>query len=196
MDASLLDPVMAHIVIQYERYDTERYDMLITPSAGGKVFVRLRSPVVGVSSCGIEPWPSQAHESLSTRALRSVVGCFFGEVEAKPRIVGVPDWKEVSLEVSVVRASRPNRLMLLSVVSDAPARGSFSHSNGSRVLRSDVVKLRPEDADAVYAVTRIALASQTIAVPEALEYETELAPPLSIVRSVPARPQPVIAAAA
>lgn len=196
MDESLLDPVMAHVVIQYERHDTERYDMLITPSADGKVFVRLRSPVVGVTCCGLEPWPSQAHENIATRAIRSVVGCFFGEVDAKPRIVGVPDWKEVSLEVSVVRGNQPNRLMLLSVVADAPARASFSHSNGSRMLRSVGVKLRPEDADAVYAVTRIALAGNALALADASEYETEPAPQLSIVRPAPARPVAVAAAAA
>lgn len=196
MDASLLDPVMAHIVIQYERYDTERYDMLITPSVGGHVFVRLRSPVVGVSSCRLDPWPGQRQEDLCARSIRSVIACFFGEVDAKPRIVGTPDWKEVSLEVSVVRGNRPSRLLLFSLVAHAPARASYSHSNASGVLRDDAISLRPEDADAVYAVTRVALASSPLALPEVLECETERAPSFRLVRPVAARPVAEIAAAA
>lgn len=197
MDASLLDPVMAHIVVQYERHATERYDMLITPSPAGKTFVRLRSPVVGVSCCQLESWPGQAREGVSTRAIRSVIGCFFGEVDAKPRIVGTPDWKEVSLEVSVVRASRPNRLLLLSVVAEAPTLGTCSHSNGARVLRNDAVKLKPEDADAVYAVTRLALASVSLAAAaEAIEVGPELVPPpLTVVRPLPVRPVAIAAVA-
>lgn len=163
MNVSLPTPLKAHIAVHYKRDIPEHYDLLISPVGAGEVCVRLRSPVVGETTCRLQPWPSQRNESIPMRAIRSVVGCFFGDIHAAPRIVGAPDWTKVSLDISSLGEQRPRRLLLLELSVDSPTRATFMRSNGKRVMRDESVRLCPEDADAVYAVTRLALSSKAVA---------------------------------
>ena len=163
MNVSLPTPLKAHIAVHYKRDVPEHYDLLISPVGAGEVCVRLRSPVVGETTCRLQPWPSQRNESIPMRAIRSVVGCFFGDIHAAPRIVGAPDWVKVSLDISSLGEQRPRRLLLLELTVDSTTRATFMRSNGKRVMRDEAVRLCPEDADAVYAVTRLALSSKAVA---------------------------------
>jgi len=163
MNVSLPTPLKAHIVVHYRRDVPEHYDLLISPVGAGEVCVTLKSPVVGETTCRLQPWSTQRNESIPMRAIRSVVGCFFGDIHAAPRIVGAPDWTKVSLDISSLSEQRPRRLLLLELTVDSPTRATFLRSNGKRVIRDESVRLCPEDADAVYAVTRLALSSRTVA---------------------------------
>ena len=163
MNAPLPTPLEVKIVVEYRRDVPERYDVLISPVASGDVCVRLRSPVVGETICKLHRWPNDGGDSLAMRAVRSVVGCFFGGIHAAPRIVGAPDWMKVSLDVSVTGEQRRRRLLQVELTADSATHGTFLRSTGARVLRDEAVRLCPEDADAVYAVTRLALATARLA---------------------------------
>jgi hypothetical protein len=164
MNASLPTPLKAQIVVQYRRDVPERYDVLISPVSAGDVCVRLRSPVVGETICRLNRWPDDAADSIATRAIRAIVGCFFGGPHPAPRIVGSPDWVKVTLEIAAVGDDhqRRRRLLLLELTADSATQGSFMRSSGTRVLRDEAVRLCPEDADAIYAVTRLALSQKTV----------------------------------
>lgn len=164
MNESLPTPLKAHIVVQYRRDVPERYEVLISPVAGDDVCLRLRSPIVGETICRLQRWPADGADNLSMRAVRAIVGCFFGGIHAAPRIVGAPDWLKVTLDLSIAGdpQQRRRRLLLLELTADSPTRGTFTRSSGTRVLRDESVRLCPEDADAVYAVTRLALSTSKI----------------------------------
>lgn len=164
MNASPPIPLKAQIVVQYRRDVPERYDVLISPvSSAEMICVRLRSPVVGETVCRLHPWPADGGDNLSMRAIRAIVGCFFGGVHAAPRIVGAPDWVKVTLDLALAGDQRRRRLLLLELTADSPTLGTFMRSTGTRVLHDDAVRLCPEDADAVYAVTRLALSCKAVA---------------------------------
>jgi hypothetical protein len=163
MNLSLPTPLKAHIVVHYKRDVPEHYDLLISPVGAGEVCVTLRSPVVGETTCRLQPWSTQRNESSPMRAIRSVVGCFFGDIHAAPRIIGAPDWTKVSIDITSLGEQRPRRLLLLELTVDLPTRATFLRSNGKRVVRDESVRLCPEDADPVYAVTRLALSSKAVA---------------------------------
>ena len=180
MNSSLPAPLKVQVIVEYRRDQPEHYEVLISPVSSEDVCVRLHSPVLGETSCKLHRWPSDNGDSLAMQALRSVVGCFFGGLHAAPRIVGTPDWLRVSLEVSLAAEHRRRRMLLVGLEVETPTHGVFTRSSGTRVLRDDV-RLCPEDADAVYAVTRLALSSAKLA---AL-YETNEQP--EPVRAAPAR---------
>ncbi len=158
MNALLAAPLTVEIVVHYRRDTPERYDVLISPVSDGDVCVRLNSPVVGVTSCRLHRWPSDGGDNVSVRAIRSVVDCFFGGPHPAPRIVGTPDWSKVTLDVCLSGEQRRRRLLLAELSADSPTHGTFVRTIGARVQSCPPVRLCPEDADAVYAVTRLALA--------------------------------------
>jgi hypothetical protein len=182
MNAPLTTPLDVKVVVEYRRDVPERYDLLISPVASGDVCVRLRSPVVGETICRLHRWPDDGSDGLAIRAVRSVVGCFFGGIHAAPRIVGAPDWTNVTLEVSVA-GERRRRLLLAELCADTATHGIFTRHTGGRVLRDESVRLCPEDADAVYAVTRLVLSTARLApvpserVAEAAAVRATTAPP-------------------
>lgn len=156
MKASSQDSLLASLAIHYKRGDPEHYDAWINTLPTGEVCVRLSRPVVG-ESCYRLHASTLANEPVVVRALHSLVNCFFGESHASPRIVGTPDWDKVTLELAETRERRPRRILLLELTADASGRGTFLRANGTRALRDESVTLCPEDADPVYAMTRLAL---------------------------------------
>jgi hypothetical protein len=167
MNSMLLNPVKVHIVIHYKHDGPEHYDLLISPFAAGRVWVRLRCSAMGELSCRLHPWPTDGHDSVSLRTLHTVIACFFGDVHPAPRIVGAPDWTRVALEISTVRDHKPRRLLLLEMAVDGPSRASFARHVGAKVLRDGAVRMCPEDADPVYAITRLGLSGKNATLAQA-----------------------------
>ena len=199
MNASLPTPLKAHIVVQYRRDVPECYEVLISPVSNGEVCVRLRSPVVGETIGRLHRWPSDGSDNLSMRAIRAIVGCFFGGIHAAPRIVGAPDWVKVTLDLALAdeQPRRRRRLLLLELTADSATCGTFMRSSGTRVLRDESVRLCPEDADAIYAVTRLALSCKAVAgVERVMQAVPPMRPITRVAVSMPATPAPALVAAA
>jgi hypothetical protein len=171
MNELLSRPMLVRVDVRYRRDTAEYYELLISPFGGNEVCVRLRDPQLDeTTTCQVPAWPNHEHESETVRALHAAVACFFGEVRAVPRIVGMPDWTQVSLVVSRAgEEQRRRRLLSVELSLQSPTRASAARSDGTRYARDEFVQLCREDADAVYAVTRVALCESAARLPDAAD---------------------------
>ncbi len=153
---------LATIVVQYGRDAAERYEAQLTTSALGETCVLLRRPFAEETPMRL-PARAAVHEDDALHVVQSLVHCFFGDSHAAPRIVGEPDWRSVSLEVKSLAERRAQRLLLVELTCDSPRHATCVRADSVSALDDEAVTLCPEDADPVYAVTRLALSPRALA---------------------------------
>jgi hypothetical protein len=160
MSIRLTHPLRVSISVQYRRDVPEHYQLTIAPHAAGRVRVQLRSQTFGAISDQVLPWSSTDHHGLPARVMHAVVAGFFGTERPAPRIVGAFDWSHVELDVlALTRTEQPERLLSVLLDADEIGCATLAVANGSFSRRSEVIKLLREDADPIYAVTRLVLRS-------------------------------------
>ena len=170
MNALLSHPMTVQIEVLYRRDAPERYELLVNPLGQNQLSVRMRDPQFGESTCSVAAWSNHESESDVVRAVHAAVACFFGDVRAVPRIVGAPDWTQVSIGVAHARDDHKRKTsMRVELTLQSPTRASVVRTIGPRSARDDAVRLCPEDADAVYAITRVALCSSAARVLDEVE---------------------------
>lgn len=163
MNAPLPNSLKAAITVRYKRGAAERYELTLDQAAEGALEACLVSPATGELRRTVRPRTERAHDTVTTRALQTVVECFFGDVHAVPRIVGAPEWTQVTLELQALRESRSRRMLFVELKADSPQAATLERTVASRVAERESVRLCPEDADPVYAVTRLALVGHAAA---------------------------------
>jgi len=153
---------LAAIVVHYGRDASERYEASLSITPLGETCVLLRRPFAEEIPMRL-PGHAAAHEDEAVHAVQSLVHCFFGDSHAAPRIVGEPDWHSVSLEVSSLGERRARRVLFVELTCNSPRHATCARADGLGDADDESVTLCPEDADPVYAVTRLALSPRAIA---------------------------------
>lgn len=148
--------------IRYASGDLERCRMTMSDVGGGEVCVRVRHPG-GEASSHVETWVRNSRDSTLTRVMRGFATAFFGSVRMLPRIVGAPDWRQVSLELALSRRHRVFDEARLTLSFDPSSGGGrFELRCDGQSVEDSAIALQREDADALYALARVALASPVL----------------------------------
>ncbi len=153
---------MAGIVVQYGNDAPERYEAHLSITPLGETCVLLRRPFADEMPMRLPPAAGGETDPV-VHVVQSLVRCFFGDSHAAPRIVGEPDWRSVSLEVTTADEPRTRRLLLVELTCSSPRHATCVRADGLSSIDGEGVTLCPEDADPVYAVTRLALSPRAVA---------------------------------
>lgn len=153
---------MAGIVVQYGRDAPERYEAHLSITPLGETCVLLRRPFADETPMRLPPGAAGDADPV-VHAVQSLVRCFFGDSHAAPRIVGEPDWSSVSLEVMAVGEPQGRRLLFVELTCNSPRHATCVRADGHSSIDGEGVTLCPEDADPIYAVTRLALSPRAVA---------------------------------
>jgi hypothetical protein len=190
MKHSHRETFLAAIVVQYGHDASERYEAHLSTTPLGETCVLLRRPFADEEPMRL-PRPAGGEIDPLVHTVQSLVRCFFGDSHAAPRIVGEPDWHSVSLEVSSLAGARTQRLLFVELTCSSPRHATCVRADGPVSVDGESVTLCPEDADPVYAVTRLALSPRAVAAARRARSAQPLpVPPL------PARRPAVVAAVA
>lgn len=169
--------IVALVEVHYKRGLPERYEVLMAPVGDGSIVcIGMHSPYAGDNRERMQPWPCDAYDSEALCAVHVLSVCTFGDVHAVPRIVGAPEWDEVSLEVVALGGRKPRRLLKLELTADSGDRGTCLHWDTTAVVGHEMVRICREDADPLYAITRLAIADWASAVPQQPERSERVAP--------------------
>jgi hypothetical protein len=161
--------------IRYANGESERCRMAMSDVGGGEVCVRVRHPG-GETSSHVETWVRNSRDSTLTRVMRGFATAFFGSVRMMPRIVGTPDWREVTLELAISRRHRLFDEARLSLRFDPAGAAGFELQCDGHGVEDSTVTLQREDADALYALARVALASPVLRLDDRLLLKAAGAP--------------------
>lgn len=163
--------IVALVEVHYKRGLPERYEVLMAPVGDGSmVCIGMHSPYAGDNRERMQPWPSDSYDSEALCAVHVLAVCTFGDAHAAPRIVGAPEWDEVSLEVVALGERKPRRLLKLELTADSADRGTCLHWDTTAVVGHEMVRICREDADPLFAITRLAMADWATAVPQQPEH--------------------------
>src|SRR5262245_23086679 len=100
--------VLVLVEVHYKRGIPEKYEMVMAPVGRGTlVCVGMHSPHAGDSRERMHAWPIQQYDCEALCAVHVLSACLFGDGRATPRIIGAPDWVEVTLEVLALGGRKP-----------------------------------------------------------------------------------------
>jgi len=157
MTTTLPNPIKAHLQIHSAEGPTERYDISITPFEGTHVLLRVLGPLPGQQKLQLQLWPNRWHTSISACAVLTLMEWFFGDVRPMPRIVGLPEWTQVSLELSSGRDGHMRRMMFWELRALSEHHAVLARGNGSKAPEEHAIALKPEDADGIFALLQHAM---------------------------------------
>ncbi|WKB51761.1 hypothetical protein [Eleftheria terrae] len=159
---------------QGQQQETDQYRIQIGPlgDASGKLEIVLRSPTLGTSAQNVLPARyASGCDSLAVLAIKASIQGLFGQERPAPRIVGLPEWSGASLQITRVRPHLSQTLRRYELSVESSITACLMRYQGPMLAAMETFELCREDADPLYALTRLTLRSETA---QALAVKQEL----------------------
>lgn len=176
------------LAVRYGQQESDAYRVQVGPLAdpAGKLDIQLRSPTIGASSqCSLPARFVSSCDSLAVLAIKASIHALFGQERPAPRIVGAPEWSAASLLITRVRPHLTQTLRRYELTVETPLTACLMRYQGQTLAAMETFELCREDADPLYALTRLTLRSEH-AQAQALKQ------PLGSARGSERRPEPTI----
>lgn len=159
------ESLIVELGVRYgQSQEVDQYRLQIGPlgDASGKLEVQLRSPTIGTSTTTVLPARyAQGCDSLAVLAIKATIFGLFGQERPAPRIVGVPEWSWASLEITRVRPRMTQHLRRYELTAESAISACLMRYQGGTLAAMETFELCREDADPLYALTRLTLRSET-----------------------------------
>nr|WP_297353695.1 hypothetical protein [uncultured Caldimonas sp.] len=157
--------LMVELAVRYgQNQESDQYKLQIGPlgDASGKLEIQLRSPTIGTSTqCMLPARYAQGCDSLAVLAIKASIHGLFGQDRPAPRIVGLPEWSWASLQITRVRPHLTQTLRRYELSVESAISACLMRYQGPMLAAMETFELCREDADPLYALTRLTLRSET-----------------------------------
>jgi hypothetical protein len=144
--------------------EADQYHLVIGPLSdpGGRLEIQLRGPSAAAVPGSVLPARYAAQcESLSVLAIKAAIHGLFGQDRPAPRIVGVPEWTWAALQITRVRPHLTQVLRRYELSVESSVTACLMRYQGAMLAAMETFELCREDADPLYALTRLTLRSET-----------------------------------
>lgn len=151
------------LAVRYGQQETDAYRVQIGPlaDASGKLDIQLRSPTIGASAaCSLPARFVSTCDSLAVLAIKASIHALFGQERPAPRIVGLPEWSAASLTITRVRPHLTQVLRRYELTVESALSACLMRYQGQTLAAMETFELCREDADPLYALTRLTLRSE------------------------------------
>lgn len=151
------------LAVRYSQQESDTYRVQVGPLAdpGGKLDIQLRSPTIGASAlCSLPARFISTCDSLAVLAIKASIQALFGQERPAPRIVGAPEWSAASLIITRVRPHLSQVLRRYELTVETPLTACLMRYQGQTLAAMETFELCREDADPLYALTRLTLRSE------------------------------------